>query len=736
MAALFKENVGSTFSDLWYRVGPLRPRPSPHTHTIRQQTGSRVSYIIEDPAGGQYYRLSPAAHFFLGLLDGRRTVNEAWDACNAQLGDAAPTQRECVDLLSKLQLFGLLTGDAPLAADMVLERKRQIRSKRTLKRTGRWMAFSLPLVNPEPFLERYSHICRALFSRWGMILWTATVLAALWAVIVNAGRFGNEFGAELLDPANLLWMSALFMLLRAVHELGHAAACKAVGGRPTEIGLLLIAGVLPVPYCDATSAWRLPDVWPRVLVSSAGIIAETCLAAAAAFIWAATETGRVHALAYNVMIVSGLTTLLFNANPLLRYDGYYILSDIAGVPNLAQKAREAWVYLVERFAFGLQNIKPPVVRSRAEAALLLVYGSLSLPYRVLITVSILLLVSTMYLSVGVVLAAILGAVWLVGPLLKGVGYLAGSPKLLGRRARAVGVVSAVVALLAVGLGVIPAPAAGYASAILQPKHESGLRAAEQGFVAALHAKIGDPVAAGQTIVELRNPELQTEKLAAEAQLRRALAELDQAAVKSPADRKVAQMRVAHARENLARLQARVDELTIRAPISGRLAAAGGTGLYFENAVGRFVPRGALLAAVVSDGPPVVRALVPDRERGYIFRSDADAEAGWPRATVRIRGNAGEELTATLLRIVPAGSRDQADRALFTASGGDVLPDPEDREGRRTLIPYFVVELEAEDLPENIRPGVRARVRFGVPPEPLAAQWWRKVRQFISVRLPT
>ena len=213
--------------------------------------------------------------------------------------------------------------------------------------------------------------------------------------------------------------------------MGHAAACKAMGGRSTEIGILMIAAVLPLPYCDATTAWRFPETWRRVLVSLAGMMVELFIASAAAMVWVSTDAGTLHAVAYRTMLLAGVTTIFFNINPLLRYDGYYILSDLLGIPNLAAKSRELWIYLVERFAYGLHGLRPPVVRGAGEVWLLAIYGVLSVPYRVFITISILLMIMTRYAELGVALAIIFGIAWLIWPLLKGVGYLASSPKLMG-----------------------------------------------------------------------------------------------------------------------------------------------------------------------------------------------------------------------------------------------------------------------------------------------------------------
>src|SRR5262245_25835270 len=200
MLKILREDVTSSFSDLWYRLGATRPRLSPHARVTRQRFGAHASYIVEDPASGNYYRLSEPAYFFIGLLDGRRTVNDAWEACNAQLGDDAPTQRECVELLSRLQLYGCLSGDLPLAPDMVELRRREARQRRVQRRTGRGVSMTIPLFNPEPMLERCKHLLALLFSTWGAAAWLIVVGFALYRVVVRREALADGLSG-VLNPS-------------------------------------------------------------------------------------------------------------------------------------------------------------------------------------------------------------------------------------------------------------------------------------------------------------------------------------------------------------------------------------------------------------------------------------------------------------------------------------------------------------------------------------------------------
>lgn len=729
---MLREDVGTTFSDMWYRVAPTRPKLSVHANVIRQHFGPHISYIVEEPASGQYYRLTASAYLFLGMLDGERTVDEVWEACCEKLGDDAPTQRECVDLLSKLQMFGLLIGDMPLAADMVIERKRQARKMNVRRRTGNWMFFSIPLFNPEPLLERHKHFIKLVFSKAGLLVWTITVLTALVLVARNWRAFGSEMNFSLLiAPHQLPILGLTFLFLRACHEMGHAAACKAMGGRSSEIGVLLIAMILPLPYCDATSAWRFPETWRRVLVSMAGVIVEMFIAAIAAMIWVATgeQAGSIHTVAYQAMLISGVTTIFFNINPLLRYDGYYILSDLLGIPNLAQKSRDLWKYFAERYAFGLRGLKPPAVRGRTETILLAVYGMLSVPYRVFISVSILVLIMSRYAEFGLVLAAFFAVAWLLWPLMKGVGYLVSSPKLLGRRARAFGVVGAVAAVLIIGLGLIPVPAAGYASGTIEARVQAPVRATESGFVTDIHYEAGQHVDKGNVVFKLANAELETDLRVAEARVEGAQAVLAETLATNPTQREVASIQLANLMQARDHARQQVDDLSIVAPAAGSLATREGSGRDIANLEGRFIERGQLLAEITSIDDLVIRASVPDRNFSYIF-----APGHAPSVGVRVRGMASKVHPARIIRRVDAGTRQIHNQALATTSGGDIAIDPRDPDAMRSLESRFFVELEPLEPIEGAQPGMRVRVRFGLEPTPVAGQFVRLVRQYLTAKL--
>lgn len=733
MAGRRGRDIATTFSDLWYRVGPTRPTLSVHARVTRQFYGPSITYIVEDPASGQYYRMSESAHFFLGMLDGKTTVDQAWQACNDQLGDAAPTQREVIELLSRLQMFGLVLGESALDAEMLEQRLVKARRQHLQKRTGRWMFPHVPIINPEPVLRRHAAICRALFSPVAAVLWGGLVVVALGLVIAHADRFGDALNnIAQLSASTIATLGIVFLVLRIIHELGHAVACKAFGGRSTEIGVILIAYVMPLPYCDASSAWLFPRIWPRVAVSLGGIFAETVLASLAAIYWALGSDPTWTSIAYQVMLVSGVSTLVFNLNPLLRYDGYYVLSDLAGVPNLTQRSREMVKYLLERYAFGLKGARGPAFRSMFEAWLLVVYGLLAMPYRIFIAFAILLLISSKYLSLGVVIAAVMGVAWLVFPVFKSVGYLASEPRLEGRRARAWGVSLGALALVLAPILLAPLPTPAYAAATVEPARMAGLRTLEEGRLAQLLVEPGQAVRAGQVVARLENHALDAERLLREARLAQAQTQFRASLLRPAAEQEEFAQGLQLAREQLARVRRRIADLDVVAPVSGRLSPMQGqTTSDMRAAIGGYLPRGTALGMVISEDDLVVRAMVPDRDHAFVFRGQ---DARTVRARVRLASEPGRVIDAAVLTVSPIGTREFSSDALSSRSGGTVIADPRSGGDRPlALTPSFTIDLAFREATLSAVSGVRASVRLDGPSLPLGVRWWRRASQFFDGR---
>lgn len=735
--------ISKTFSELWYRVADFKPRLSTHLvvrrHTYRQQ----IWFVLGDPASTKYYRFNAAAYRFLGLLDGQRTVQEAWDVCNSQLGDDAPTQRDCLDLLAQLQMYGLLRNDLPVDIQRLRERIEQIREQRYKELTGNYLFWTLPLFNPEKFIARFANLASVVFGRWGLLTLGLLMLLAFRAIIPRWEELTSSLNS-VIAVDNLLWLSLSFLVLKAIHELGHGFACKAYGGRVTEIGIMFMI-VLPIPYCDATTSWAFPNKWHRILVSSAGVMSELAIASVAAILWARTDAGFAHTLAYNVMFVASVGTVLFNINPLLRYDGYYILADLTEIPNLSARSNELLKWLTRRYLFGVKGEPCPPLHDRAEGAIMVTHAALAFPYRLLVMVSIVMFVAQKYFVFGLLLALFGIVMWLGTPVVKGLSYVLSEPSLQVVRVRAVSISFGLLLAVIVFVGFVPMPARVQCLGVVEPLERMTYRAPYEGFLERAPVVDGQRVNEAQPLFALFNPEMQQQLARAKAGV--ALEEMrrDSGIAESPASGQIAESLYNEAVKRLDAIQDAMAEMSAAAPFAGFVIAP-----ELDARIGSFIEAGDTLLLLATLDDMVIRAYVDDREFAWLFPDGLDPETA---SAVRVSGrlfdhpDAVVEFDIDVQRSGVTGARTLPFQSLgANVEGGGISLDPTDSRGQRTLTPQWLVTLRPRQRiverglsqPENphamsAMPGTRARIRFSRAPEPLIQQWIRHLRQLLSER---
>jgi len=353
-------------SEAWYRVAALRPRLLARARLHRHRYRGKTWYLLQDLGSSRVHRFTPAARFVLASMDGRRTVEELWHLARARFADAAPTQDEMIRWLGQLHVADLLRTEASPDAFELFERGRQVRAQRSRRSWANPMAIRIPLWDPAHFLDRVDPWMRHLWSRWGLLGWLLVVAPALMLALAHAPELTHNLSDRVLKVDNLLLLLLVFPAIKTLHELGHATAARAGGGEVHELGVMLLV-LVPVPYVDASAATVFRSKVQRAIVSAAGMVVETFLAALALYVWLLVEPGPVRSTMFDVMLVAGVSTLIFNGNPLLRYDAYYILADLIEIPNLAQRSLQYWGHLLER-ALLRNDEAPPPEASRGERA--------------------------------------------------------------------------------------------------------------------------------------------------------------------------------------------------------------------------------------------------------------------------------------------------------------------------------------------------------------------------------
>lgn len=720
-----------TFHESWRRVAALKPRLRTGVNVRRQPIRGEVWHVIEDPSGRQFFRVSEPAWRFIGMLDGRMEVAEAWRATSEQLGDDAPTQGEAISLLGDLFSSNLLHGDVPADAETMFRKGRK-RAQREMKaRLSSLFFLRIPLIDPDHFLTRWAPVVGWLFTPVGLVLWLALLAAGAWSVAGKMDALTAGVGTA-LAPGNLAALGAVFVLLKLLHEFGHGFACKVFGLRNGTGGAVHTMGVMllvfmPVPYVDATSAWAFRSKAQRVVVSAAGMIVELAVAAVAAMVWARTAEGTViHAVAWNAIFLASVSTLVFNGNPLLRYDGYYILSDLVEAPNLAQRSMEQVKAWVKRRVWGVKRAQGPA-RSGQEAFWLSTYAVCATVYRVVVLVGILLFIADQRFLLGAVLVLFAVVAWVALPIGKFLHYLLVNPELERTRVRAVWSTAAVIGALVVGLGMIPAPDYMRAEGVVEPARMAIVHAEAEGVVTGVAASgtevDGRAEGIGAALVSAESVEMELQREALLAERRRLEAERRVALAGDAADAQRLTRQIAVVEEQIEWVERNIRALEVRAPVAGVWVAPEA-----DRMEGAHLARGQRLGLVASLDDVLVRAVANQRQAALLMEEAGEA------VEMRVRGRPAQLLRGRVQRILPAGQETLPSAALGYLAGGGVETDPEDEEGRAAAEPVFEVRIALDEVEAGaLLPGQRVIARFRLHDRPLLAQFWRAVRQVAQER---
>ena len=732
----------SLLSEHWHSVRFLRPRLRDGVQTMHRQLRGRAWVLLLDPVTQKFHRVPPSVWQLLQLLDGRRTLEDVWSAACAVPGStstdadlqavavrgqtqarpllAAVSQQELVQLVASLHSNDLLQTQVSPDAEEVFERHRRQARQRFKQSWLNPISIRIPLFHPDAWFTRQAGLARILVSWPTLLLWFALVLPAGVLGWQHWTPLTANLSDRVLSGTNVLLLWFTYPLVKTVHEWAHGIAVKAYGGTVREIGLMMIV-FMPVPYVDATSSYRFPSKWARALVAATGIMAELAMGAIALYVWLMAESGLVTAVAFNVVLIAGVSTVLVNGNPLMRYDGYFVLCDLLEIPNLGQRATQYWVYLVDRYGFGARDAHPPL-QVEGERLILGIYGALGPPYRLFITFGLIWFVAAEYLFVGAVMAVL--ALWaaVLVPIWKGWKHLHSGNSLARRRDSAWRRTVAAIVLGACFFGLLPLPFYSVQQAVVWVPDEAMVRAAESGHVRVGDLPNGATVKPGQVLMQLDNPPLLAELGVAAAAVAEAQAQLRQAEFNASSRVDVLRGELNARLSKLADVQARIDGLNVVAAMAGKWVPQSDT-----DWAGRHVRRGDLIGHVVSGPSQVLRTAVTQDDMNLIQSRLRSVE-------VRLAHALHDPVEAKVLRPVPGGERSLVSAALGTAGGGSIPVDPSDQAGKTTLSRVFDIELQMAQPSSVAVFGERAHVRFDLGPAPLAWQWYMRLRQLFLERL--
>ena len=440
---------------------------------------------------------------------------------------------------------------------------------------------------------------------------------------------------------------------------------------------------------------------------------ELALAAAAMIFWINAEPGLARAFAFNVMLIGGVSTLLFNGNPLLRFDGYFVLSDILEMPNLATRANKYFWYLVQRYLLGVKKAQSPIT-ARGERGWFLLYSVAAFVYRIFISIAISLFIASKLFFVGIILAVWALSNVFVFPIFKGIRFILTDKALRGNRRRAVGLATVAVAMLGGGLFVLPVPYATLADGVVIFDENQIVRADTGGFIEEV-VDDGAQVNAGDVLVRVSDPALDSQTRLAEARLAEIKLRLDSTSL---AD----QTRVTIYREQQAFLSQRLehfndlqDGLETRASQNAQVVIPGS-----GDMIGRLTEKGAVLGYLKTDAPPRLRVAVSETSADLVRNRTLGT-------AIRFRSDLKTVVPAQIVAAPSEGMAILPSPGLSTDAGSSLVRDPTDPDGLRTLQTIFTFDL-VPDVPVSPLMGERAVVRFDHGYEPIGYRMIRAARQ--------
>jgi putative peptide zinc metalloprotease protein len=494
----------------------VRLRIRPDLGITPQRYEGRSYYVIKDPVSLRYYRFKEQEYFLLGLMDGKHTLDDAQKAFEDRFRPDRLTLEDLEHFGQQLLTAGLVQNESPGAGVLLFDRRKKRRKMELLQTFTNILYIKIPVIDPDRILTHMLKYLGWMFSIWFLVL---SVLVMASAVFLVASHFDTFMGRlpsyhEFFNVKTVVYLWTALGVVKVIHEFGHGLSCKAFGGEVHEMGFLLLC-LSPAMYCNVSDAWTLPNKWHRIIIGGAGIYVELMIAAIATFVWwNATSSPFVSHMSLCVMVICSVSTVVFNGNPLMRYDGYYVLADWIEIPNLRDRANRYLSTLFQEVCLGIEVMPEPYMEL-GRKILFLTFAVISYVYKWVVTFFILKFMASFLapykleiVSNFLALAALASMIgWPIFRLGKNLARRGRLPDMKSGRVTAT-------TLAAVGLlicfFVVPLPVTRireHGLVQFQPESVSSVYVTADGILRKVHVKEGEYVTKDKILAEFENLEL-------------------------------------------------------------------------------------------------------------------------------------------------------------------------------------------------------------------------------------
>ena len=723
---------------------PLRCRSDLYARQMQFQDAPW--WVLKDPIGLRYHRLQAEHYRVLCLLDGQSSLKDIRDQLAKEF-PATPVQLADVQrMITSLHSQGLVWSQRPGQAGPLITKQRQASRQKLWQSLGSLLSIRLPGWDPDSALRRMHGWLSWIYHPMTGIMVTLFVISAWMLLLVQFDEFLSRLPEfrQFFSWRNLIWLWLTLSATKVIHEFGHGLTCKHYGSECHEMGVMLLV-FSPTLYCDVTDSWMLRDRWQRIWIAAAGMIIEVVLSAIAIFVWWFTTPGLLNHLCLNVFFVTTITTVIFNVNPLLRYDGYYMLSDWLGIPNLRDKAARLLRETFAEACLGITSPPDPLMPDTGRVWFI-TYTIAATLYRWFVLSAVLIFLYVVLKPYGLqsigVLLAVLSLSSIVGTIVFNVWQILAAPRSTPMsRFRTATTVLAVLALISAALAV-PLPWYIEAPLLIEPHNVAHVMTTMPGQLMSFVVQPGETVQKGQLLATLLDYEKQDQLRRLDVDRESQHAEIAKLhALELFAEHALALKRLQTIERQIAELQEQLGELTITAPISGSIVAAPKvtapmrtTHLRLPEWSGHISSPnniGCLLATRTR-----LLSIAPDeRMQALLYLDQAhrdDLYVGQP-IEIKFEHLANRTYRAGIVDIAREHS-DVSPPTLSVKQGGG-LASVTDSDGRERLTSVaYQARVVLDQETQLLKPGMRGTARFLVERRS-AAQWlWRAFRRTMHFRI--
>ncbi len=659
----------------------------------RQTYQGRDYWVVKDPVTLKFYRFEEEEFALLRMLNGQLSADQIRFQFTNRFAPQKITNAELFQFVGSLYRSSLVISDA--SGQSIQLRSRGDKNRRQRVRAGltNVLAIRFRGFDPDGLLTRINRFVGGFFSWPALVVGLMLILSAIGLIFTHFEQFQQKLPAfnDFFAAKNWIWLGITLAVTKIFHELGHGLACKRLGSQCHSMGVMFLV-LMPCLYCDVSDSWTLPSKWKRAAIAAAGMYVEFLLASICAFIWWFSQPGMVNMLALNVVFVCSVSTILFNANPLLRYDGYYILSDLIEIPNLRQKASNVLKRSCGRIFLGLQHAEDPFLPKRRRW-LFVIYTVLAIAYRWLITLSIFWFLYRLLEPYGMKIIgqaiALMALYGLLGmPLIQLIQFFSVPGRLATVKPKRFGISVAITLIILLAVVFYPIPHHVRCSFVIQPQNAANIYVETPGIARQIPSISNASVNSGEPLLILSSPELEQSIAVLEGEVARAksryFATLQQANVSNEAERDIepALTRYTSLQNQLEQRKRDLEKLNIKSPVGGKVVTASfirsedattgrldnwyGHPLESRN-LGAFLEQGTLVCQVVPDLTRLEAILAIDQADVEFIQSDDPVQLWIRQIPNKMFESAIDMISPQEMKIVPKGLSSRHGGSLITTT---------------------------------------------------------------------